>query len=346
MIYVAGYVGMMLLRLARLRPGYGLLLWGLFLFSAFRFAVGCDWFGYLNQFELYGTVPLSEVMATREPAWTAIIAIQTGLGLPYPWLNVITSALFFYGVHRIAQRQPDRLGFLVLLFPVLIINMPMSGIRQGAAIGLMCLAFLAFVDRRLIRFVVLVVLAAGIHSSAAAFLLLAPMVSGGLTRGRMALSALLAIPGGLALLSSDAGVMATTRYVDTGIDAAGAAYRVALLVLTALWFLLFLRRGWAATYPGEYKLVTIGALMMLFLALLLPVSSVIADRLGYYLIPIQAVILARLPFLPLRSGRALAVAAPYLGLLLVLATWALLSSHFQQCYLPYRSWIFGMPEVY
>ena len=337
---------MLFLCLSRLRPGYGLLLMLLFLFSAFRFEVGCDWTGYLNQYDVYGAVPLSDVFSTREPVWTAIVSIQGALGLPYPWLNVITSALFFYGVHRMAQRQPDRLGFLVLLFPVLIINMPMSGIRQGAAIGVMCLAFLAFVDRRLIRFVLLVVLAAGIHSSAAAFLLLAPMVSGGLTRGRMALSALLAIPGGLALLSSDAGVMATTRYVDTGIDAAGAAYRVALLVLTALWFLLFLRRGWAANFPGDYKLVTIGALMMLFLAVLLPVSSVIADRLGYYLIPVQAIILARLPFLPLRSGRVLAVAAPYLGLLLVLATWALLSTHFQQCYLPYRSWIFGLPEVY
>ncbi len=345
MIYVAGYVGMILLRLARLRLGYGFLLAVLFLFSAFRYEVGCDWFGYLNQYEVYGAVPLSEAMSTREPIWTAIVSMQVGLGLPYPWLNVITSAIFFLGVHRLAQRQPDALGFLVLLFPVLIINMPMSGIRQGAAIGLMCLAFLAFVDRRLIRFVVLVLIAAGIHSSAAAFLLLAPLVSGGLTRGRMILSALLAIPGGFALITSDAGVMATTRYVDTGNDAAGAAYRVGLLVLTALWFLLFLRRKWQASFPAEYKLVTIGALMMLALALLLPVSSVITDRLGYYLIPVQAVILARLPYLPLRSGRALAVAAPYLGLLLVLAVWSLFSSHFQQCYLPYQSWVFGLPGV-
>ena len=344
MIYVAGYVGMMLLRLARLRLGYGLLLWGVFLFSAFRFAVGCDWFGYLNQFELYGTVPLSEVMATREPVWTAIIAIQTGLGLPYPWLNVITSALFFYGVHRIAQRQPDRLGFLVLLFPVLIINMPMSGIRQGAAIGLICLAFNAFNDRRTLRFVLFVVIASGIHSSAILFLLLAPLAGGGLDRRRLMLAAVLAIPGVIALLGSDAAETATTRYVNTGAEAYGAVYRVLMLILCAVPTLLFWGRSWRQKFPDEHRLVIIGSLGMMGLLVILPISSVIADRMTYYFIPIQAMIFARLPWTRLRQARAFTIAAPYLMLLVVLAGWVLLSGHFQQCYVPYETWLFGTPE--
>lgn len=345
MIYIAGYVGMMLLRLSRARSGYPVLLVLLFLFSAFRFQVGCDWFGYLNQFEVFGQLSLSEVMATREPIWTAIIMAQVRLGLPYPWLNVISSALFFFGIHKMAQRQADPLGFLVLLFPILILNMPMSGIRQGAAIGIMALAFLAFIDRRLVRFVVLVLLAAGIHASAVVFLLLAPMVNGKLSRGRMLLSLLLAIPGAIALLGSDAGLTAAGRYVSSGLDAAGAAYRVSLLVLTALWFLLFLRRKWLATFPAEYKIAVIGSLIMLSLVFLLAVSSVIADRLSYYLVPLQVMILARLPFLPMRNGQALAIVAPYIGLFLVLLVWTGLSSLFAQCYLPYQTWILGIPEL-
>lgn len=345
MIYVAGYMGMMLLRLSRARSGYPVLLIGLFLFSAFRFQVGCDWFGYLNQYEVYGQSSLAEVIANREPIWTAIIAVQVRLGLPYPWLNVISSALFFFGIHRMAQRQADPLGFLVLLFPILILNMPMSGIRQGAAIGIMALAFLAFIDRRLLRFVVLVLVAAGIHSSAVIFLLLAPMVNGRLSRGRVLLSVLLAVPGAVALLASDVGLTATGRYVATGLDAAGAAYRVALLVLTALWFLGFLRRKWRVAFPEEYKLAVIASLIMLSLVFVVPVSSVIADRLGYYLVPLQVMILARLPFLPMRNGRALAIVAPYLGLFLVLLVWTVLSSLFAQCYLPYRTWMFGLPAL-
>ena len=71
------------------------------------------------------------------------------MGLPLPSFAIsLSSAIFFLGVHVLARRQPDPLGFLVLLFPILIINMPMSGIRQGAAIGLLCIAFVAFIDRR------------------------------------------------------------------------------------------------------------------------------------------------------------------------------------------------------
>ena len=33
---------------------YKVTLVALFLFSAFRFAVGCDWTGYLNQYYVYG----------------------------------------------------------------------------------------------------------------------------------------------------------------------------------------------------------------------------------------------------------------------------------------------------
>jgi hypothetical protein len=196
MIYVLAYVAMLLLRLSRAPGGYGLLLGVVFVFSAFRYEVGCDWTGYLNQYDVFGSLTFAEAVATREPLWTVLIGLQVKLGVPYPWLNVISSFMFFYGIHQLAKRQPDALGFLVLLFPVLILNMPMSGIRQGAAVGIMCLAYLAFMDRRLVRFVGLVLLAAGFHSSAIVFLLLAPMVTGGLSRGRIALALLLALPGG------------------------------------------------------------------------------------------------------------------------------------------------------
>ena len=102
--------------------------------------------------------------------------------VPYPFINVIAGSIFFIGVHSLARRQPDPLAFLVLLFPILIINMPMSGIRQGAAIGLICIAFSAFIDRRPVRFGFWVIIAAGFHSSAIVFLLMLPVAAGSYTR--------------------------------------------------------------------------------------------------------------------------------------------------------------------
>ncbi|NIJ41643.1 hypothetical protein FHS78_001933 [Parvibaculum indicum] len=318
-------------------------LFGLFLLSAFRYQVGCDWSGYYFQYARAADFDWSTLTSIREPVWWGILAWINTTGLPYPVANVVSSAVFFVGVHVLARRQPDPLGFLVLLFPILIVNMPMSGIRQGAAIGLLCVAFTSFIDRRPLRFALWVVLAAGFHASALIFMLLLPVATGRYTRGRLALSAILALPGAYFLGLSAAAELAASRYVDSGIDAAGAAFRVGVLGLSALYFFLFVRRKWLSAWPKDYSLASIGAIGMALAFLLVPISTVIGDRFGYYLIPIQTLIFARLPYLPFRKNAELHSALPYLGLLLLFAVWSQLSWHFQQCYVPYQTWIFGFP---
>lgn len=318
-------------------------LFGLFLFSAFRYQVGCDWSGYYFQYVGAANFDWSTLTSIHEPIWWAILAWINESGLPYPVANIVSSTVFFVGIHFLARRQPDPLGFLVLLFPILIVNMPMSGIRQGAAIGLICIAFTAFIDRRPLRFALCVVLAAGFHSSALVFMLLLPIATGRYTRGRLILAAILALPGAYFLASSEAAEVASSRYIDTGIDAAGAAFRVGILGLSALYFFLFVRRKWLLAWPRDYSLVSIGAIGMALALLLLPISTVIADRFGYYLIPIQTVIFARVPYLPFRKNTGLHAALPYLGLLLMFAVWSQISWHFQGCYIPYQTWIFGFP---
>ena len=322
---------------------YFVILAALFVFSAFRFQVGCDWSGYYNQYLVATNIDWAFITTSREPLWWAILGWIRNAGLPYPVANIVSSAVFFLGVHILARRQPDPLGFLVLLFPILIINMPVSAIRHGAAVGLLCIAFVAFIDRRPFRFTLWVVLAAGFHSSALIFMLLLPVATGRYTRSRLVLAAILAVPGAFFLGSSDAAEVATSRYIDRGVDAAGAVFRVGMLGLSAAYFFLFLRKKWLRTWPQDYSLASIGAIGMALAFLLIPVSTVIGDRFGYYLIPIQAVIFARIPFLPFRANVALLAALPYLGLLLVFTVWSQLSWHFKQCYIPYQSWIFGFP---
>jgi hypothetical protein len=222
--------------------------------------------------------------------------------------------------------------------------MPMSGIRQGAAIGVMCVAFVAFNDRKLIRFVLLTLLATGIHSSAMVFLLLVPMVLGGFTKANLMASVMLAIPGAFLLSGTEDAEIAAQRYINSGLDAAGAAFRVGILFISGLGFFAFLSRRWKYTFPNDYKLAGIGSLMMVAMMAVVPVSSVIGDRLGYYLIPIQAMIFARVPFLPLGRQSRYFAAAPYLLLALVFAVWVLNSRLFGQCYLPYQTWLFGFPQ--
>ena len=350
MLYLGLTNALFLLRYALARSGalrkqiYFAVLASLFLFSAFRFQVGCDWSGYYYQYLRAADFDWSSITEIREPIWWALLWWIQDMALPYPFTNILSSAIFFLGVHVLARRQPDPLGFLVLLFPILIINLPMSGIRQGAAIGFLCIAFAAFIDRRPLWLAIWVVLAAGFHVSALIFILLLPVATGRYTRNRLIVAAILAVPGAFFLALGDAAEVATSRYVGTGVDAAGAVFRVGMLGLSALYFFVFLRKKWQRTWPQDYSLASIGAIGMTLAFLLVPFSSVTGDRFGYYLIPIQAMIFARVPFLPFRANQALHSALPYLGLLLVFAVWSQLSGHFNQCYIPYQTWLFGFPS--
>ena len=251
------------------------------------------------------------------------------------------------GILRVGQRYGAAVSsckyFLVLLFPILIINMPMSTIRQGAAIGLVCIAFAAFIDRRPIWFALWVVLAAGWHSSAFIFLLLLPVATGRYTKSRLAMAAILAIPGTLLLASGETAEIASSRYIGGGKEAFGAVFRLGLLGLSTLYFFLFVREKWMRTFPQDFSLASIGAISMGLTFLLLPISSVIGDRLGYYFIPIQTIIFARIQYLPFRFNHSLHSALPYAGLLLFFFVWTQYSEHFQQCFIPYKSWLFGFP---
>lgn len=350
MIYVGLANGLFLLRWVlngarRARDqAYVILLAFLFAFVAFRFEVGCDWRGYLYQFWAAETMSWKDALFEQEPLWWLIIKAQLQLGLSYPWLNVIAAAIFFLGLHTLAKKQPDPFGFLVLLFPILIINMPMSGIRQGAAIGVMCFAFAQFVEGRLVRYALAVLVAAGLHPSALVFLLLAPLIGGRYSRRRLVLAGLLAVPGLLLMRSSGPANEAISRYIDTNIVAFGAAARCGFVFFSAIYFFIFLKKAWKLTQPQDYALAHVGALAMLPTLALVALSTVIGDRFAYFLMPIQAMIFARIPFLRIHQNRAFLAVLPYLGLMLVFAVWASQSQLFSQCYVPYQSWLFGFPQ--
>lgn len=319
---------------------YGLLIF-LFFFAAFRFEVGCDWSGYFNHWTRAEGMSAQDILVGREPLWWGFLAIARAAGAEYLLANVVTSIVFFAGVHHLAKRQSDPFIFLVLLFPVLIINMPMSGIRQALAIGIICFAFTAFVERRLRRFLVLVLLAAGFHSSAAVFLALAPFVTERLTRDRLVLAGVLALPIVVLLLTSSQGDLAYSRYIERDIEAFGALFRVLLLSTTALLFLLVLRRPWRTKYPSDYSLILLTSWAALALLAVLYVSTVVADRFAYYFVPIQALILVRARIIFTKSQGQLLLAVFLLGLMGFLSVWTIESSHFQRCYLPYQNELLG-----
>ena len=351
MIYIGVANILFLLRCALVRYGvlrnqiYLIVILALFVFSAFRYQVGCDWFGYHYQWLHASEHDMSRFSFTSEPIWNLILIIVRHMDWPYPVVNIISSSIFFLGINVLARKQPDRLAFLILLFPILIINMPMSGIRQGAAIGVLCIAFVKFIDQRPLHFVFWLIIASGFHISSIIFMMLVPFSTGYFSINRIIISICLAIPGMILLAYSVAIENLIFRYIgnSNGTDAAGAVFRIGIQFLTAVYFIIFLKNKWLQNYSKDYNLVIIGVIAMLLVGFIIPISTVMADRISYFFIPIQAIIFARIPFLPFKRSGAFHSALPYLGLLVVFTTWTMLSSIFTQCYIPYQSWIFGFP---
>lgn len=315
---------------------YWCLLITLFLFVGLRLDVGCDYDAYFGHFFIGNVDAYAEALVRRDPGHWVLIKFLNDRGLNYQSLNLVASGIFFLGAHVMARRQPDPLAFLVLCFPILIVNMPMSATRQAFAIGFMFLAFVAFLDRRVILYAVWILIGSAFHSSILLFLLLTPFVLGRFSRRNVLLGVLLALPGMYALAQTDSAELAESRYIDSGIDAAGAAFRLAILSLSGVFFLIALAPAWRRQFPDDYKLAAIGSWMLVSFFLLFFVSSVIGDRFGYYLIPIQAMIFARIPYLPLGHLRQVYAFVPYAALTLVFVVWTQLSWHFNVCYIPYR----------
>ncbi|MDA9936233.1 EpsG family protein [Gammaproteobacteria bacterium] len=324
---------------------YPIVLSLLFLFTAFRFQVGCDWSTYYQIYSDHESlIENSSIYQLREPLWWLVMDLLNSINASFVWLNVFVAAVFFLGVNQLARRSPDPLGFLIMLFPILIINMPMSALRQGVAIGFMCYAFVSFIDRKSFKFVLMNILAVGFHTSALVFLPLFLFINGEYNNKKLILGALLEIPLlGLMWLSSY-GEAQANAYIGSGYDAEAAIFRSGILALSALAFFIFYAKKWKATFPADHNLLMIGSLAMIANFFLVFVSTVISDRLGYYLIPIMALFFARLPFFTNTQYRLFFIAAPYLGLLLVFVVWTMLSSHFSGCYMPYKSWILGIPD--
>jgi hypothetical protein len=344
LIYLALYAALLLAGLLSLssaplrRALFPLVVLLLFAFVAFRYEVGCDWSGYENNYYLAEYLTTEEAVTGPEPGYWLLLTQLHSFGLEYPYLNVLLAIPFFYGLARLAVREPNPLAILILAFPVLVINMPMSGIRQGAAVGFICLAFNAFRERQLITYTAFVVLASLFHTSAITFLVLTPFVKFRLTGATLILSGILVLAVGYVALA-EAVSFYTDRYVGTGVDAAGALYRSGMLAAVGAFFLLALRRTYLERFPADYRLALIGAWMMLGTLAVVPISSVISDRFGYYLTPIQLMIMARIPYLVEGRDRAILSASPYAALGLALAVWTAFSALFNQCYLPYQTWL-------
>jgi EpsG family len=270
--------------------GHGLAMMAFVLFYAvvggLRYETGGDWLTYEAMFEEIRTDSFLYAVGRTDPLYGALDWFSAQLGLGLYFVNGTCCFLLVLGTSRAAQRMKEPWLAVLMAVPYLLIVVGMGYVRQGAAIGLILYA-LASLDRsRPARTLILLVMAAGFHSTA---MFTFPFFGFAIAR-RNRLLTLVGIALAAALYqfvlaprlnSFDAG------YINTQYDSSGALTRVMMGVLPALFVLARWRR-FVAEPRARIVWMLIGlANLAALVALALSPSSTAVDRVALYFSVIQ-----------------------------------------------------------
>jgi hypothetical protein len=296
--------------------------------------VGHDWNNYMKMFYRDESRDLIGAATSVEPAYTLLDWFSSRLGWDVYGVNSVCAAILVSGLFAFCRRQPNFWRTLAMSIPVMVIGIGMGATRQATAIGLLMFAFNAFVDRKLIRYLIFVSLAVLFHRTAAVFFLPAwfihnrfsilPLVIGGLTFFVIS-----------NFFLKDAMSYYTDSYVGADIVASGALPRIAMNVAAAGAFFYF-RRRWAELYD-DAPFFTLMSGVTILMSLAVFNSPAATDRMSMYLLPIQVAIFSRLPEMFDRTRRTAVTLAVFGLYAAVLFVWLNFSYFATTSWLPYRN---------
>ena len=279
----------------RTRPGWllgGALILGMI---GLRYEVGADWDAYQFIFSYSGFVSFWRSISVGDPAYQALNWVVKDLGGEVVWVNLVCAALFTWGLFRLARVQPYPWLAVLVAVPYLVIVVSMYT-RQAAALGILMAALASLVrGGSLARFVAYVVLAAAFHRTAIAVL---PLVVLSRPTNRV-----INILGGLAafyalfdIFLADSMESFVENYLERQYSSQGALIRVAMSLLAASVFLAKRKDfGFPEAEDRLWFYFSVASFAAVVLLLISP-STTAVDRLSLYLMPLQIVVLSRVPF--------------------------------------------------
>jgi hypothetical protein len=268
----------------------------LVLMIGLRHEVGGDWANYWANISDAENLTFAEALAGHqgEPAdkifnW---IAAQSGLGVYL--VNSVYAIFFTWGLLVFCRSQPRSWLALTISVPYLITVVAMGYSRQGVAIGLAMVGLVALENKRVLKFLLLVALAATFHKSAVILVPLAFLAS---TRRKLLMFFWIAVTAALlfGLLLQEYLDTFVVNYFDAKYESSGAIIRVAMNALPAVLFLLMRKRF--QLKPAQrtfWTWMAWGGLAFVLILYISP-SSTAVDRVALYWIPLQLFVWSRLP---------------------------------------------------
>jgi hypothetical protein len=261
-----------------------------------RHEVGGDWYAYAFNVEETLNVPLLEAINgyRGDPADNLLnwMGAQSGLGVYL--VNSVYASLFTWGLLVFCRKQPRPWLALTVAVPYLITVVAMGYTRQGGAIGLVMLGLVALENRKIVKFLLWIGLAATFHKTA---IILVPLAMLAGTKRKLLILFWSGLTGALlyALLLQQYVEALVANYIGAEYQSSGAAIRIAMNALPALVF-IFMRNRFHLS-PAQTKFWTWmawGAVAFVAILYISP-SSTAVDRVALYWMPFQLFVWSRLP---------------------------------------------------
>jgi EpsG family len=268
------------------------------LMIGFRWEVGGDWSWDTRRIIRLGDADLTDYLTVSDPGYGMLMWLGAKSGFNIWFVHLLGGGIFAYGLWRFCLNQPHPWLCMAIAIPYLVIVVAMGYDRQAVAIGLVMLAMVAIRHRSMAGFAGSMALATTMHLTA---LTLMPVFLLG-SRVNKVWAVIVASPFFMvgyrySLQDSVQKKVQSTisGYIETGYSSSGAGVRIAMNALPA--FLYFVFRSRLKFGDDERRFLDVLALIALVFVGLLYVSpsSTAVDRMALYIIPIQLLVLGRLP---------------------------------------------------
>ena len=308
-----------------------------------RYEVGCDFLTYQSRFQyLYpSSFGWSAALSDGEAGFHGLNLLARDFGWGFEGVILLSSILTIAGLWRFSLLATNPLTLIVTAFPILVVQLGMSGMRQAAALGLLMLAYVAFTERKRLATALWIVSAFFFHTSAIVLLPIALLARTAVFARHVFLAVVVVGPIAAALLGGRMEVY-TDRYVDQiyGENSSNGAWIRYFIAVIPFLLVVWKRKRVEVAFPRLFPLIWLFSYSMLALMIVGFVSTVALHRLTFYVLPVSLLALhCASVCLFKQDARVLARLLPLALYGMYFLGWFMTSRHASVCYIPYQSWL-------
>ncbi len=129
--------------------------------------VGNDTYTYYIRYVETSQSTLANVLSAEEPIWYVIAYVLNLISADYQWMLVTVGAIYAFSIsYFIYKKSEEPFVSYVMLIPMMYFAFTMSGQRQTLAMALACFLYPLAMDKKYLKFFVLIFIASLCHKSA------------------------------------------------------------------------------------------------------------------------------------------------------------------------------------